>query len=110
MKILIWLLGGIVLGSIYTGFARKQGKYQFRIFEYGLIIATLIYVGFALFHGSGFWTAIEISGVLLYSLLVILSRKKSYLWIGAGWLTHIFWDLGIHLFGPAQNLAPNWYA
>lgn len=76
----------------------------------GLIIAALIYIGFALFYGDGQWLVVEIIGVFIYGLTAGLALRYSDLWLVAGWGLHPAWDLWLHWLGPGTHIVPAWYA
>ena len=75
-----------------------------------LIIAAIIYIGFAVVWGSPVWVAVEALGALFYTLFYWLSIKYSALWLSLGWILHPVWDVVLHLFGPGSQVAPEWYA
>lgn len=77
----------------------------------GLLIAALIYVGFAVMQGmDGFWFGIEMGGVLIYGTLAYMGWRFSLWWVILGWAFHSVWDTVLHLYGPGHGIAPVWYA
>lgn len=66
----------------------------------GLVIAALIYVGFALIGQSFTHIPMEIGGVLLYGSLAWLSKKYTLHWLMLGWGLHIGWDVLLHTATP----------
>jgi hypothetical protein len=109
MLIVSWLLLGLVLGAALIVLARATGER--RTFAYGLVVAALIYVGFAVFGGAGVrWLALETLGVGLYSALAALGLYRTSWWLAVGWLVHPAWDAGLHLLGGGSEFAPQWYA
>ncbi|MGB5211973.1 MAG: DUF6010 family protein [Gammaproteobacteria bacterium] len=76
----------------------------------GLIVAALIYPGFALLRGDVLWLMLEFAGVFTYGMFYLLSIRFSVNWLAIGWLAHPLWDALLHLGGPAQHIAPHWYA
>jgi hypothetical protein len=80
-----------------------------RIYAIGLVVAALIYIGFALIGGAGLrWTAVEIAGVLAFAPVTWLARRTP-LWLIAGWVAHVGWDVGLHLQTSALSFVPWWY-
>jgi len=75
-----------------------------------LVIAAIIYIGFALVWGDTPWLFIELSGVVVYGLFYFLAVRFSAIWLSVGWLLHPIWDVVLHLNGPGSHLAPEWYA
>lgn len=75
----------------------------------GLIIAAIVYVGFATIWGNGLWFLIEIGGLLIYGLFVLLALRYTMIWLAVGWALHSIWDLGLHWIGQGHTIAPAWY-
>ena len=50
MLIALWLVLGLVLGTAFVFFARACGERN--VFAYGIVVAALIYVAFALFGSA----------------------------------------------------------
>ncbi|MEZ4859874.1 MAG: DUF6010 family protein [Caldilineaceae bacterium] len=106
----LWLLLGLVLGALFVIAARSQGVHKERvILAVGLPVAALIYVGFAAMWGDRSWLAIEVVGLLLYSLFLFLARRYHMVWLAVGWGLHPLWDLVLHWLGPGYTVAPAWY-
>ncbi|OZG75024.1 hypothetical protein BTA51_01075 [Hahella sp. CCB-MM4] len=107
----VWLLLGAVATIPLVLYAHKR---EFRaisaVFGWGLIVAALIYVGFALLIGDWHWLLIEALGIVVYSLFFLISKVRTVLWVAAGWLAHPLWDVALHLQGPGYHVAPAWYA
>ena len=76
----------------------------------GLIVAAIIYIGFAWFNGNEPWLLVEALGVLLYGLSAWLAWRFSILWLAAGWGLHPLWDVWVHWLGLGSHIAPAWYA
>lgn len=105
-----WLLLGFVLATPLLIYARSRGgKAELNILGIALVIAAIIYPGFAVVWGDSEWIIIELIGVPLYSLFYWLAFRQP-LWLAAGWLLHPLWDVLLHLNGPGNNIAPEWYA
>ncbi len=111
MQIALWLLVGLIGGAAYLFYGRQQGvESENKVFATGLLIAAIIYVGFGLLWGDVSWVSIEMAGVLLYGVFAYLGFRKHALWLAFGWLMHVGWDIGLHLFGPGAHIVPAWYA
>lgn len=105
-----WLMIGLILAGCFIFYGRSRGeRHELWVLSVGLIIAAVIYIGFAFFWGSAIWIIVEILGVLLYSIFVLLGLKFSLIWLALGWALHPVWDGALHLFGPARSVAPEWY-
>lgn len=108
--LILWLLLGLVLGALFVVAARRQGGQKERvILAVGLLVAALIYVGFALVWGNLQWIAIEVGGLLLYACFVLLAQRHHVIWLAIGWAAHPIWDIGFHLLGAGHTVAPMWY-
>ncbi|MEW8030043.1 MAG: DUF6010 family protein [Candidatus Thiodiazotropha sp.] len=105
-----WLVLGLALGIALILYARNRGRSEKTILAIGLIVAALIYVGFALIWGDATWFFIELAGVPVYGMFYWLSVRFSFLWLAIGWVAHPVWDIFLHLKGPGHIVAPEWYA
>jgi hypothetical protein len=104
-----WFLLGLVLGILFVALARVLGER--RILSVGLVVATVIYVGFAIFgNADRSWLGIEALGVVLYGSFAMLSLRYTEWWLALGWAVHPIWDIALHLFGGGSLFAPAWYA
>ena len=104
----IWLFAGLVLGACFIALARTFGER--RIFAVGLIVAALIYLGFAVFgHADPRWIGTEVLGVALYGTVAWLGLRHTAWWLVVGWAAHPIWDIALHLVG-SSTYAPSWYA
>jgi len=74
----------------------------------GLLIAALIYVGFAVFGASWEHLPMELGGVLIYGFIAFLSKKHTLYWLAFGWIIHVCWDLFLHS-GTTTPYVPDWY-
>ncbi len=109
MLIALWLVLGLMLGTAFVFFARACGERS--VFAYGLGIAALVYVAFALCASADFrWIVIEALGVLVYGGLAALGLYRSQGWLALGWAVHPIWDLGLQLIGGGAAFSPAWYA
>ena len=111
MLTLVWLLLGLVLAAAFIYWIRSMGAaLELRALTAGLLIAALIYVGFAVTWGNGNWILVELAGVAAYGIFAFLTYRFSSLWLAAGWGVHPAWDALLRLIGPGQTIAPYWYA
>jgi hypothetical protein len=99
---------GVVVGVAGVLLFRLRPGSEKRLYGIGLIIAALIYVGFAL-HGDGAkWIGIELLGLLVYGIAAIAGWRGSGWWLAIGWAAHAAWDLVVH--GAHTPFAPRPYA
>ena len=106
---IIEILLGIILAVGLILFGRKMYPQKMElVWQRGLVLAALVYVGFALWGQNTEWVKIELAGVLLYGCFAWLAYKKSILFLGIGWALHVFWDLLLHPNGHPEHV-PDWY-
>lgn len=107
---IIEILLGIISALALIVLCRKlyPNKVEELVWQRGLLLAALIYVGFAIVGQNFEWLKIEIVGVLLYGTFVWLAAKKSILFLSLGWGLHVLWDLVVHANGNPE-FVPNWY-
>lgn len=105
----IEIIIGILAAAILIILCRKiyPQKMAF-VWSRGLVIAALIYVGFAIVGQDFEWMKIELLGVVLYGTLAWLATKKSIIFLSLGWGLHVFWDLFLHPNGYPGHV-PSWY-
>lgn len=107
------VLSYVVLGAV-TGygvteyFKGTSAAIGSDFYSKALIIASFIYVAFAMASMEDGWLAVSIGGVLLFLVFVYLGSRRSVLWLATGWLAHIGWDVAIHVVETA-NFVPLWY-
>lgn len=110
----IEIIIGVILATItlYVFRFLREESYK-KFFAGSLIIAALIYVGFASF-GISFetstynWLLVEILGVLIYTFFAYAGVKISAWFLAVGWIAHVLWDVGLH-YGEATAFVPNFY-
>lgn len=111
MMIVFWMLIGVISAIAFLAFIQLKPAQESQVLAIGLIVAALIYVGFASVGNSRpEWIAIELAGVGLYGLLAVVGLYYSHWWLMLGWMAHPVWDIGLHWFGQGTIVAPSWYA
>jgi hypothetical protein len=101
---------GAVLGGLFVLGARAwtRGRER-RTLALGLVVAAVIYVGFALAAGgNGGDLILETTGVAIFGALAWLGLRHSLWWLPTGWLAHVAWDVGLHVYHQ-HGLVPAWY-
>lgn len=107
------IIGGLIALLVLYAFRNINDKRSKKFFAGSLLIAALIYVGFAV---SGFytdtasenWLLIEFLGVFIYFAFAYLGVKVSVWFLAIGWAMHVFWDVGLH-FGGNVAFVPGYY-
>lgn len=111
MHTILYLLLGALGGAVYIDYARRRGRRREpRVFAVGLVVAALIYVGFAVVALEWGWLLVEAAGLVAYTAFAVLGLRLSPWWLALGWAAHPAWDVFLHLTGPAPGIAPAWYA
>jgi len=108
--VFVWLLIGLLAAWGFACFAcSRSPEIERRIMALGLIIAGLIYCLFAIWFWQPYWLGIELLAIVVSLGLIYLSFRYSIYWLVFAWAIHPFWDLYIHLIGPANFYTPTWY-
>ncbi|WP_415885311.1 DUF6010 family protein [Neptuniibacter sp. QD37_6] len=109
---ILWLIFGLAGAGLLIKFAQgREEQEQINIFGIALVVAALIYIGFAVFYSaSTTWLFIEAIGVLVYGSFYLLAKRFGLHFLALGWLMHPVWDGGLHLVGAGGHFAPEWYA
>ena len=103
------LLAGALLASALLVLCRRLGpRGARRMLAAGLVIAAVIYLGFAAWAGTARWLALESAGVLLFGVPAWLGLRRTRFWLAAGWALHPVWDLWLHG-SPGAAFVPSWY-
>lgn len=118
------MLLGLIIGVIAVAWsigitrlqARRRGAdparaHRFETVSWAiyLVLAALIYVGFALREAGDGWMGVELGGLVVYSLLAWLGGARGRGWLLAvGWALHAGWDLIVHG-GVPDQFVPHWY-
>ena len=99
---------GVVGAFCGISLARKFDIEQ-TLFGWALIGAAFWYIGFGLFNGQDVGAlAPQFAAGAVFTVLAILGLTKSIVYIGLGWVLHVFWDYTGPLFG--EIAAPWWTA
>lgn len=105
-----WLIGGVGLGAGFLHFAAMRGrKGERRVQAVGLIVAGLIYVGFAAWSADPIWIVIEGVGTAIFAALALAGVRWSAWPLALGWALHPVWDAALHLAGAGAAVAPRGY-
>lgn len=99
---------GVLGGYAFVMIARRTPERTLRLLAHALIIASFIYVAFAMASMENAWLAVEIVGVLIFVGFAWLGLRRSLSWLWLGWALHIVWDVGLHL-GADAAFVPFWY-
>jgi hypothetical protein len=109
MTLALQLLLGTVTCGLFIVLARRFGvQREVRVYAVGLVVAAIVYLGFAL-NGSGLgWLFVELLGVAIFAVSASLGVKVSPFFLGLGWALHAAWDGWMHAIAGA-GFVPNWY-
>ena len=108
ISLILGLASAILLIALARRFSWKAEK---RFWAFGLVIAAIIYILFALRSGiQTNWLVIEGAGILLFGSFAILGLRKHPAWIGIGWMSHSLWDYLLHHHFAAPAFVPDGYA
>ena len=100
---------GALFGALFIYLLRRwKLEKGFRSYAVALIVAALIYQGFALNAADPRWPGYEAAGVLAYGSIALLGMRYSPWLIAAGWALHVLWDVLLHG-GEATPFVPAWY-
>ena len=100
---------GIVICGLFIFLARRFGaQRELRVYAFGLVVAAIIYLGFALNAGGPDWLFVQLLGVAIFTLSAWLGVRVSALFLGMGWALHAAWDWLMHTSAVA-GFVPNWY-
>ena len=105
------LLLGLGGGCAFLWLGKCSLVPEQRVWAVGLVVAAMIYVGFAIAaQASAHWLLIECLGLLVYGSLAILGLRRGVGWLAVGWLLHPLWDLALHFWQAGAEFTPGWYA
>ena len=109
LEVFFYIVLGAVLGFGLTRYVRrKNDQAAFGVYAQALVIASFIYVAFAMASMEDGWLIVAIGGVLLFLLFSYLGTKRSVWWLATGWFAHIAWDAAVHV-AETVNFVPLWY-
>lgn len=106
LQLLVGALGCVIFILIVRKLALKREMTQYAI---GLVVAALIYVGFAAAFGASLpWLLLETVGVVLFSVVALIGLRVSTWALIIGWVAHTLWDVLLH---KVLNVGfvPEWY-
>ena len=103
----------IILGALIAGILLWAGSFvkmlkSFDTWRIGLVIAALVYLIMLCFQFSREWLFIELIGLVVYTSLALASKHIHPIWLSAGWMLHIGWDVFVHG-GGHPGYVPVWY-
>jgi len=109
MQIVLQLILGAVSSVVLITLARRLGpKPELRLYAISLFVAALIYVAFTARGATNAWLALEVAGLLAFTLLALLGLKVSALILAFAWAVHAAWDVLLHKLLTA-TFVPDWY-
>lgn len=109
MNLALQLLLGTVICGFFIVLARRFGAHrEVRVYAVGLVVAAIIYVGFALNGGEVSWLFVELLVVAIFTLSAWLGVKVSSFFLGGGWALHAAWDGLMHTI-PGAGFVPIWH-
>lgn len=105
---LLVVLGAALALPYLAGMSRSRDPRG--LLAFGLALAACIYVGFAWFYEAPpLWFSVEVGGVVAYTGLALALRGRPVAWLGAAWIAHGLWDIGLHELAGGGDFAPPWY-
>jgi hypothetical protein len=107
MSLALQLLFGTVACAVFIVLARRFGtEREDRLYAVGLVVAAVVYLGFAMDVGRPRWLFVELLSVAIFTLFAWLGIKVSALFLGLGWALHAAWDGWMH---AIPGFVPIWY-
>lgn len=104
-----WMASGVVLAAAFVSLARRGSESrERRILAIGLLIATAVYVGSAVWVGGVEDILLALTGVGFFLGMAATGIHWGAGWLAAGWTIHVGWDGLLHYVTP--GVAPAWYA
>jgi len=109
LEVLFYIfVGGVIGYGLREYLKRKSASVGSDLYSKALMVASFIYVAFAMASMEDGWLMVSIGGVLLFLIFAYLGARRSVLWLAAGWFAHIAWDVAIHI-AETVNFVPLWY-
>ena len=97
VAVAVGALAALLLDALFRRAGVARGR---ELWAWSLLVAALVYVGFAAAGGaSRAWFTIEVLGVSAYAPFVVLGLRGSARALAAGWALHVVWDLLLHSTG-----------
>ena len=108
---MIFLLGGIVLAVVFALILRLPVvRDASRRHAMALLVASLIYVAFAVVGRSVGGIVVETVGVVAFGGIALLGyRRSSPALVALGWGLHPLWDVSLHSSGAGLVYTPSGY-
>ena len=106
-----FFIGAAIAAALVVAARSLSDERASGVYAAGLLIAALIYVGFAATRGaSSKLLALEIVGVILYGVVAWTGLRISVIVLALGWAAHTLWDVLLHVHGQAgAAYTPDWY-
>lgn len=109
MQIVVQLLIGLIACGALIFLARTlKPDRELRLYALSLVVAALVYVGFTARGATPAWLAIELTGLLVFTLLAFFGVKVSAWILALAWAAHAAWDMFLHLLLDVA-FVPDWY-
>ena len=102
-----YLLGVMLAWITWQGARRLSPRSESRYFTSIITIVTLGFVGFPIEDGDAVGFAYELGALLVFVVLIILSRKVALVLLPVVWFAHGAWDL-VHLLTCVSPSNPQW--
>lgn len=109
MITILWIIiGGAAAAALLWCLRKTKAGTHPKTYANMLVIAAIIYVGFAFFGGALEWAYIEVIGVVIFAAIAAAGLKFSYWLLAVGWAAHVLWDVLLH--SPETTpFVPFWY-
>jgi hypothetical protein len=91
-SVTFFLAGALVAALLVNLVSRRGLKIAIRTWALALLVAALIYVGFALRAPGSNMLSLEVAGLMIYGALAGLAPLRSPWYLAAGWPGHIAGD------------------
>ncbi len=109
LEVASYLVIGTAVGIGMVIYVRKMPEPERRaMLAQALVVATFVYVAFAMAAMEDAWLMVEIGGVLLFVGIAYLGYRHSLWWLAAGWFAHVLWDVALHV-AVDVDFVPLWY-
>jgi len=103
------LIGAAACAAFIFAARKLARRAELTVYAAGLFAAALVYVVGALAVGATpARLAVELAGLLAFSLAALAGLKWSPLLLALGWAAHALWDLLLHA-DVHPHVVPDWY-